>query len=472
MRNLRPVTETAPRAVIYLRQSVAKDDSISIEMQEVACRDYCDRMGYDVVDVKEDPGISGRVWLKRPKVQLVMQAIEEGTADVIVLWKWSRLSRSRKDWALAADRIDLAGGRIESATEPIDTATASGRFARGVMTEYAAFQSEQIGEVWEEVRQRRLRLGLPASGRLPYGWRWADGGIEQHPDQAPYVAAMFERYLAGEGSSEIAKWLNAEGIPGPNGNVWTRVRPFTVMDSPVHVGLIPYRGQTYAGAHVPLIPRETWDAYRAERETRRTRGEKPRQYAHLLSTLVWCGCGQKMFGKGSITGGHWYGGYICGRKEVAHPARAYVSALALDPLVTAWILKFDPDVDLRIREGGADRARRERLLREAGKLEDELAALTRQLVQNIVPESAYLRARAEIERDVAAITAEVRTLEAASRAVPSSTELYTLQTAWDEMTTQERNRALRALVDRITLAADGASATIRTHWGSSSVLHL
>ena len=129
MRNLRPVTAAQPRAIIYLRQSVAKDDSISIEMQEIACRDYCDRMGYAVVDVKDDPGISGRLWTKRPKVQLVMDALERGEADVVVLWKWSRLSRSRKDWALAIDRADLAGGRIESATEPIDTATASGRFA-------------------------------------------------------------------------------------------------------------------------------------------------------------------------------------------------------------------------------------------------------------------------------------------------------------------------------------------------------
>lgn len=105
MRNVRPVTDVAPRAVIYLRQSTHRDESISLELQETACRDYCDRMGYDIVAVRADPGISGRTWLKRPDVQRVMAAIEGGEADVIVLWKWSRLSRSRKDWALAASEV-------------------------------------------------------------------------------------------------------------------------------------------------------------------------------------------------------------------------------------------------------------------------------------------------------------------------------------------------------------------------------
>lgn len=472
MRSLRPVTDTPPRAVLYLRQSVAKDDSISIEMQETACRDYCERMGYTVVAVRADPGLSGRSWSKRPDVQAAMAAIEQGDADVIILWKWSRLSRSRKDWALAIDRVDVAGGRIESATEPIDTATASGRFARGVMTEYAAFQSEQIGEVWEEVRQRRLRMGLPASGRLPYGWKWADGGITPDPDEAPRVVAMFARYLAGEGSAQIAQWLNTEKVPGPNGNAWTRSRPFTVMDSPIHAGLIPYRGAVHDGAHAPIIDRATWEAYRSERAARRQSGTRPRRYDYLLSTLVRCSCGARMYGKGSMTGGTLYVGYLCERRSttVEHDGRAYISGRLINPAVEAWALTFDPDVDTAPRAQPADRSRRQRLLREATALEQELTSLARQHARDIIPESAYLSARAEIENELAPIMREVDRLGAEERATPSTASLYSMQDAWPELTTGERNTALRRIIDRIDIAADGRGATIRTRWGSSSVL--
>lgn len=470
MRNLRPVTDTPPRATIYLRQSNYREESISLELQEIACRDYCDRMGYVVQAVEADPGISGRTW-KRPAVQRVMQALDDRETDVVVLWKWSRLSRSRKDWALAIDRADLAGGRIESATEPLDTATASGRFARGVMTEYAAFQSEQIGEQWEEVRQRRLGLGLPASGRLPYGWRWKNGGVEANPDQAPFVVEMYRRYLAGDGAAAIAQWLNATGVPGPNGAPWTRVRPLTVLDSPIHAGLIPYRGKIYQGAHTPIIDRGTWDTYQAEREGRRATGAKPRSYEHLLSSLVYCECGARMHGKGSVTAGRWYGGYLCSDTLNGHPQRAYISAKTIEPPITDWFMTFDVEA-AAAPASPLDTAKRERLLREIAALEDELAELTRQHARRVIPEGAYTRAAALIGADIDRLTAENRALDNHDRARPDPAVVYRMREDWRWWEVSAQNRAVRAIVARIDLRDDGRTARISTAWGDSSAVTL
>lgn len=469
MRNLRPVADTPPRAIIYLRQSTYREESISLDLQERACRDYAERCGYDVIAVEADPGISGRTWSRRPKVQAVMAAIEDGSADVILLWKWSRLSRSRKDWAVAADRVDVAGGRIESATEPIDTATASGRFARGVMTEYAAFQSEQIGEVWEDVRQRRLALGLPASGRLPFGWVWSDGGkVEPHPERAPHVVEMFRRYLDGSGYAEIAKWLNDSGIPGPLGNPWTRTRPKTVMDSPIHVGLIPYRGATHPGAHDGIIDEPTWTAYLAERARRTTRGEKQRRADYLLSHLMRCSCGKRMSGKGAITGGKWYGGYICVHRAThPHKGRAYVSALSIEPAISAWLMKFDlDDADA----GDADplaavASRRERIIRQAGQLEDEAAQILRDRARGDAPASTYDRALALIATDRQKLDDELRTIDENLRRRPNATAVHEIRADWHLWPITAQNRALRRLVSHIELQADGRSAALHPSWG-------
>lgn len=68
-----------PRAVAYLRQSTYREESISLELQEEACRAHAAREGYDVVAVEADPGISGRTF-DRPAVQRVMAMIAAGTA--------------------------------------------------------------------------------------------------------------------------------------------------------------------------------------------------------------------------------------------------------------------------------------------------------------------------------------------------------------------------------------------------------
>lgn len=467
MRSLRAVPDTPPRAIIYVRQSVHREESISLELQEIACRDYCDRAGYEVLAVEADPGISGRTW-NRPAVQRSMSAIEDGEADVIVLWKWSRLSRSRKDWALAIDRADLAGGRIESATEPIDTATASGRFARGVMTEYAAFQSEQIGEQWEEVRQRRLGLGLPASGRLPFGWKWQDGGIAPEPAQAAVVVEMYRRYLAGDGSAAIAAWLNTEGIPAPNGGTWNRVRPLTVLDSPVHAGLIPYRDKTYPGAHDGIVSIETWEAFRSTRADRRNAPAAPRRYEHLLVGLVWCSCGRRMHGKGSVTDGKWYGGYLCPDRTIEHPARAYVSAKVIDPIVTEWLMSFDAELPRATAKDSTARSDREHLLRELAALDTELDNYTRQLGRDIIPEAAYLRARARIEHESATVRASLAKIDRRTSSTPDPANVARLRDEWTEMTQRDRNRALTLLISRIDLTED-EHITLTPTWSTSSV---
>lgn len=464
MPSLRVVTDTPPRAIIYLRQSHYREESISLELQEIACRDYCDRMGYTVVGVEADPGISGRTW-NRPAVQRVMQAVEDRATDVVVLWKWSRLSRSRKDWALAIDRADVAGGKIESATEPIDTATASGRFARGVMTEYAAFQSEQIGEQWEEVRQRRLKLGLPASGRLPYGWKWDDGKIVTDPGEADLVREMYRRYLSGDGGAAIAQWLNSQGVPAPNGGPWRRARPLSIMDSAIHAGFIPYRGAEHAGEHEPIIDMATWEQYRAERGGRRDSNAKPRTYAHLLSNLMRCTCGARMHGKGSVTGGKLYRGYLCGETLNGHAGPAYISALVVEPSVVGWFMEFDPDVDTSA-EQTTSRARLDGVRREINALEAELATLTRQHTRGIVPEAAYLRAAADIENEASKLKASERRLAGAGRPAPTADDMLTLRAAWIAASIEERNRMLRRAIASITVRPD--HFRIATTWGTSS----
>lgn len=467
MVQLRALTGTQLRAVIYLRQSTYREESISLELQELACRDYCDRMGYEVVAVEADPGISGRTW-NRPAVQRVMQSIEDRETDVVVLWKWSRLSRSRKDWALAIDRADIAGGKIESATEPIDTATASGRFARGVMTEYAAFQSEQIGEQWEEVRQRRLKLGLPASGRLPFVWEWGEGEITPHPEHAPVVTEMYRRYLAGDGAAAIAQWLNGEGIPAPNGGLWRRARPLTVMDSPIHAGLIPYRGATYPGQHPPIITEATWEQYQAERERRRDSMEKPRTYAHLLSNLMRCQCGARMHGKGSVTGGKVYRGYLCGETLNAHEGPAYVSALRVEPIIIDWLMTFDPDVDTSA-DDTVTRVKLDSIRRELNALEVELVNLTRQHLRKIIPEVAYARTAADLDDEIQRLRTEERRHSVTATPRPSKEDLVTLQSTWVTMTMSEQNRGLRQVVRSIQVQDDGRYRILTT-WGSSSVV--
>lgn len=471
---LTAVPDTPPRAVLYLRQSTYREESISLELQETAGRDHCARHGYEVVDVLADPGVTGRTW-KRPAVQKAMAMLENGDADVIVLWRWSRLSRNRKDWALAADRADVAGGRIESATEPNDVATAAGRFARGVMTELAAFESERIGEQWRDVQASRVARGLPPGGKLPWGWRWSSHGpAEVDPERGPVIAEAYRRYLAGAGGRELARWLNSTGHRPMHRDTWHGATVLQLLDSPVHAGLITYRGQTHPGAHEGVVDEATWRAYRAERARRREGREAKRRY--LLSGTAVCSCGAPMTGftivKHTKQRQPWVG-YRCttlGKGQHAGRGAWSLAARYVEDPVLQWLAEVAADVDnvrVAAETAGVDaRVEAQRLAREVAGVDAQLVRLTEQLVAGLVPEQAYAGTRDVLMARRGTLVAALEAAEAATvRTVEDPSGVARgLLAEWKGLAPEGRRAVLRSLVARVDVDVAARRATVVPAW--------
>lgn len=480
--NLRVVPDTPPRAVLYLRQSTYREESISLELQETAGRDYCARMGYVVTAVEADPGISGRTW-KRPAVQRVMTMIEEGDADIVVLWRWSRLSRSRKDWAVAADRVDVAGGRIESATEPNDV-TAAGRFARGVMTELAAFESERIGEQWMEVQGRRRSIGLPGGGKVPYGWKYVDGRVVPHPDQAPAITSMYEMYLAGAGARQIGAWLKENGYLTYSGKTdWNHSSVTQTLDSPFHAGFVVHKGELLPGAHDALIDAKTWQRYRAIRGERAdTRAVKHR---YLLSGITRCAtCDEPMYGF-YIGGSHGhrtsndYFGYRCKmvalRKGPHGPGT--MSARVVDAKFMGWLESVAAEVDTFTPEPIEPFAKldAERISREITAIDKQVISLTEGLASGLVPERAYSATVTALETKRATLTDSLRTVESRIILMPENPRAMAqaLLNDWDELQLEGRRQLIRDLVTAVVVdCREPRTITVIPRWGKPVAIAL
>lgn len=459
MPTLRPVPDTPPRAVLYLRQSVARDDSISLELQEAAGRDYCRRQGYTVVAVESDPGISGRTW-KRPAVQRVMAMVDEGDADVIILWKWSRLSRSRRDWAVAVDRVDVAGGRIESATEQVDVSTATGRLARGVLAEFAAFESDRIGEVWKEVQLSRLADGYAPNGKPRFGYRW-DPVQKLHvpdPETAHVVVELYRRYLAGTSIHMLVRWLNGERIPTTSGNQWSDRSLRRVMDAGFGAGRILWQGREHPGRHERLIDEGMWQEYLDARAARRGVPARTKRSQYVLSGMVRCGrCGGTMVANPG-SGGR-VAAYRCKTSKERGPDACeggYVAMHLVRDVVLAWLREVADDVEGAVARVDVAMAERMGAEAEAAKLaavvertDAAIERLTVQLADGLVSEAAYSTAVLALEKRRA------RELEVAERAAVEARRVVVADVAelaadllarWDTIPVEGRRESLQRLL--------------------------
>jgi site-specific DNA recombinase len=478
---LAAVPDAPPRAVAYIRVSTARDDMVSPELQLPAIDDHCARYGYELVEVIEDLDLTARFWRRR-QAERAVAMIEAHTADVIVLWKWSRLARNRRDWAVAIDRVEVAGGRLESATEPVDATTSTGRFTRGVLAELAAFESERTGDVWREVHARRVRQGLPANGKARFGYRVVDGVHAPDPETGPVLADLYHRYVAGESVYTLVEWLNRNGFrtvagyskrgPGP----WTQMTLRRVLDTGWGAGYFTRHGERVRGVHEPIIDEATWTAYLGARAARRThRGSERSQY--LLSGLVRCvmplGRGKRCM---SPMGGGQFGHahtpkYRC--LAVANERRhqgGYVTMTVVESEVRKQVDEAatelrDEATPLLIRRPKSSRKRdAQALAREITALEKALTKLTVDHARGIVPDGAYSSARDEIQQEQKRYADQLAIVEAELVDTDRSELVISLSENWDTYSVEHRKALLRKLIERIEVLPGRPRSTVEIIW--------
>lgn len=446
----------APRAVLYLRQSVAREESISLELQETAGRAYAAQHGYDVIAVEADPGISGRTW-NRPAVQRVMAMIEEKRADIIILWKWSRLSRSRLDWAVAADKVETAGGRIESATEAVDVSTSTGRLARGMLTEFAAFESERIGDTWKEAHARRISQGLPANGRPRFGYNYTRGeGFTPDPTTGPILASLYRRFISGETLRGLAIWLNQEGIKGATGystkeGVWVSSSLAIVLDRGFGAGLIMSHGKALPGAHEPVITQAEWNEYQARREARRMTGKREATQ-YLLTGLVYCKeCKGKMYG--TQTKHRPNHRYRCSNASMkrAHKVTSILGSLVNDavldwlkPMAQEITEQADQQPEIATTQESPLPALRRHLLKNQARLD----SLTEKYIDEIIPKDSYERTRDTLIDERKRLEARIRAAEVVV-AKPVASFVPGLVEHWDVLPMHAKRDLISRVVGKI-----------------------
>lgn len=450
----RPAAQPS-RAIAIIRVSKDRDEMSSPEIQRHAIESFAASNRISIVDWVEGIDESGSraksAWW--PKLFATIDRVEAGEANIIIMWKFSRSARNRLKWAVALDRMDVLGGRLLSVTEPIESTTASGKFARGMLGEVNAYQADLIGESWKETLERRVRQGLPGSGRPRFGYIW-DKTYTPNPELVPTVQEMYRRYIAGHGMASITRWLNDLGHRTRNGNEWQTIGVARYMDRGFAAGFIWSKGVLHPGAHEPIIDAETWDAYLA----RRASTEKaPRGSVRMLSGLMKCGgCGGPMI---SIRGSIAYG---CARRNRGRTCDAPVSittAIA-ERRLTYWIealparteyLRAAADREERQRVSMIeDRAALSRLIR---RVEERLSRLTLLLLDDPpkISQAAYDVAATKLNQELADLQARF------TRAAPRPRtnlfeEIPEIARIWNELSPPAQNRAARTLIDRIEIS--------------------
>jgi len=201
---------------IYVRQSVDKKDSISIDSQVEFC-EY--ELKGESSKVYKDKGYSGKN-TDRPAFKDLMRDIQNGLISKVVVYKLDRISRSIMDFANMMGLFQECNVEFVSSTEKFDTSTPMGRAMLNICIVFAQLERETIQQRIRDAYYSRSTKGFYASGKAPYGYKLKPTVIDGMrtkmlaPDaNAEAVKLMYEMYSQPETSiGEIVRYFTEQGI--------------------------------------------------------------------------------------------------------------------------------------------------------------------------------------------------------------------------------------------------------------------
>jgi site-specific DNA recombinase len=192
-----------PGAVGYARVSTEDQEQrgSSLEEQRAKALAYIEDHALRHVATPSD-ALSGKT-LDRPGLREALAFLEAGEAATLVVTKLDRLTRNIRDGEELLERYFLDRFTLVCLAQPVDTATAMGRFMYRLTIILGQFEREQTAERTKSTLAHKRATG---------------GGI---PQVAPAAAARItELAAAGVSLRGICRTLTSEGVPTTKGGRW------------------------------------------------------------------------------------------------------------------------------------------------------------------------------------------------------------------------------------------------------------
>ncbi len=241
----------------YIRVSTVKqgEHGVSLVEQRAAIERYAQANQVVISHWFEEQETAAK--RGRPIFGEMIRLLRRGAAVGVVMHKIDRSARNLKDWADLGELID-AGVRVNFANEALDLNSRGGRLSADIQ---AVVASDYIRNLREETMKGiygRFKQGLyprPA----PIGYLDQGGGNPKKPDpiRAPLIRKAFELYSSGSYSlAALSDELHTLGLRTRSGGRLSVHGLAHVLHNPFYTGLIKIAktGETYQGAHKPIVP--------------------------------------------------------------------------------------------------------------------------------------------------------------------------------------------------------------------------
>ena len=234
------------------------------------------------VGIYADEGISGTQMKKRDEFLKMIEDAKKGKIDLIIAKSISRFARNTVDTLNTVRLLRGLNVDVYFEKENIHTLNMDSEMFLTLYSAFAQAESESTSMNVKLGLRAKMKRGEACGGVKCYGYDYnkITKELTINEEQAKVVNKIFDYYISGLGTSRLAKKLEAEGIPSPNGGkTWhagvlkgilrnvkyigdVLGQKYYIADPLTHKEVVNYgqKPKYYSkGHHVPIIDKEKWD---------------------------------------------------------------------------------------------------------------------------------------------------------------------------------------------------------------------
>ena len=313
------------RAGIYLRLSREHaEENNSIEAQREITTNYAMKNGYKIVKEYVDNGYSG-ILDSRPALEQMMIDISRGFINMVIVKDISRLTRNKNKTGWYTEIFFPDNDvRFISVTEFIDSGERyeidDTIMLRGIANQY------YITDISKKIRVNKRAMkeaGQFVEHYAPYGYR--KDKEDKHKilideDVADNIRTIYNMYIDGKTSTQIAEYFNSKKIKNPSRymkmknatNKWSAEQINEILKNPFYIGnTVMNKYETNyltktcrknknkdkwiikENTHEPIIDKDVFKKVQEIKANKK--GRKSVKHQYLLRDLVYCGHCKKKF---------------------------------------------------------------------------------------------------------------------------------------------------------------------------------
>lgn len=323
--------ETTQRAALYARFSTEMQRMESIDAQLRAMREYCKKKGWEIAEEYVDEAVSATTD-RRPSFQRMIADSAKKQFEIVLVHKLDRFSRSRYDSANYKFLLRKNGVRVCSVLEQLDDSPES-VILEGLLESMAEYYSLNLARsvlsgMKENALQCRSNGGMP-----PLGYDLDEHGqLVINESEAMIVRIIYEMYINGYGTKQIAAFLNAESYRTKMGKPFTNLSFNDILMNEKYTGVFVYnkvrckdRNRQRTNKRKPkeevirieegcpaIITKEVFERAQAVRkQNQKSAGRYNGKAFYLCSGIIVCGCCRKHMQGSKRYGAKPFSEYVC-----------------------------------------------------------------------------------------------------------------------------------------------------------------